>query len=239
MKKVWLGIFAVAVLVCIPLVQGSIIQSNTTYADGTIATLPVSNSDLINFGASTLDSFTVSANSNPDETPDRGAIDGAADNLSPSYTWFSNHTGDTGLDKNPGVFTFNLDVSENTFGYDIARIDSFAGFRLRQLADQVMTVEYSLVGDAAFVILDTYSYLDPAGKEYSRISLADDTADYMLTGVDALRFSYADPLSNTYNEIMIQEIDVIGVAAVPEPATIGMLGASAALILFVRRRLAI
>jgi hypothetical protein len=100
-----------------------------------------------------------------------------------------------------------------------------------------MTVEYSLVGDAGFAALGTYSYTDPAGKEYSRISLADDAADYFLSGVDALRFTYADP-GNTNHEIVLQEIDVIGVAAVPEPATIGMLGLGAALMLFIRRRVA-
>jgi hypothetical protein len=52
-----------------------------------------------------------------------------------------------------------------------------------------------------------------------------------------LRFTYADP-GNTNHEIVLQEIDVIGVAAVPEPATIGMLGLGAALMLFIRRRVA-
>ena len=226
---------AVAALVCIPLAQGSVIQSNTKYVSGT-STLPVSSTDLINFGQSTLADFTVSENSSPDETPDRGAIDGTAVGGFTSFTWFSGAgTPNTSLAVNPGVLTFNLDVSVNTLGYDIARIDSFAGYAFRAQADQIMTVEYSLVGDAGFNTLGTYSYLDPGGKEYSRISLADDTADYMLTGVDALRFSYADPLSNTYNEIMIQEIDVIGVAAVPEPATIGMLGLGAMITLFIRR----
>ena len=204
---------ATAVFWCLSSVQGAVIQSNTTYVSGT-TTLPVSSADLINFGASTLDSFNVSANSSPDETPDQGAIDGTAIGGFESFTWFTNSTEpSTSLAVSPGVFTFNLDVSVNTLGYSISQIDSFAGYAFRDQAKQIMTVEYSLVGDAGFVTLGTYSYTDPGSKEYSRVSLADDTADYMLTGVDALRFTYADP-GNTNHEIVIQEIDVVGAAVV-------------------------
>lgn len=60
---------AASLLLCLSSVQGAVVQSNTTYVSGT-STLPVSSTDLINIGQSTLAGFTVSANSSPDETPD-------------------------------------------------------------------------------------------------------------------------------------------------------------------------
>ena len=186
--------------------QGGIVQSNTTYA--AYADLPVSNSDLVNYGQPTLDSYTVSATSDSDETPDRGFITGTAGSNFSDITWFR---GDNGNDQLPGTITLNLDVSVNTAGYDISQIISYAGYiaGLEQ-GDQIMTVEYSVVGDAGFTTLGTYSYEELGVNQFGSISLSHDTDTYMLTGVDALRFTYADPA--TADMLVLQEIDVLGVA---------------------------
>ena len=224
-KSIKFSYCAAAVLAGIPLAQGAILQVDTTYANGAYGSLPVSGTDLINFGQSTLLSHNVSANSFADETPDQGAIDGTATGDFTSFTWFTNTTDpSTSLAVSPGVFTFNLDVSVNTLGYSISQIDSYAGFSgaAQEQADQILTISYSLIGDAGFTTLGTYTYLAPGVRELSRINLTDDTATYMLTGVDALQFSYADP-SNNWNSIAVQEIDVLGVAtAIPEASTTGI-----------------
>ena len=98
---------------------------------------------------------------------------------------------------------------------------------------QIMTVEYSLVGNAGWTTLGTYSNEAPGSTQFGSINLSDDTATYMLYGVDALRFTY-DELSGT-DRMVLQEIDVFGVA-VPEPSSTALLGLSGLALLLRRKR---
>jgi len=101
-----------------------------------------------------------------------------------------------------------------------------------------MTVEYSVVGRDGWTQLGAgaFSYTAPGPRQYSRIVLSDDASDYLATGVDALRFSYAD----SGNHLLLQEIDVEGVphkVDIPEPAALGLLGGVVAFAtVMVRRR---
>jgi len=113
LKKINLLIVTVAVALMALPAQGTIVQSNTTYA--AYADLPVSNSDLVNYGQPTLGSYTVSATSDSDETPDRGFITGTAGSNFSDITWFRD---DNANDQLPGTITLNLDVSVNTARYE-------------------------------------------------------------------------------------------------------------------------
>ncbi len=178
--------------------------SNTTYTDVSGAAAVTSSSDLANQGEATFSSSSVTANQGG-ETPEESFNDGVTAEDFANMTWFHNGNGYL-----PGSVTLNLDVTTNTNGYEISEINSIAGWGSADQADQVMTVEYSVIGDAGFTSLGTFTNTDAGAGEYSRINL--NAAGYLATGVDALRFTYAATGLN----LVLQEIDVIGVAvAVP------------------------
>ena len=182
------------------------VQTNAVYADVTGAAAFTSATDLANQGQATFASSTVSANQDPG-TPEGGFNDGVTESNKGSMTWFRDDVTPTQF---PGEIVLNLDVSTNSAGYNITTINSIAGYNIGGLqADQVMTVEYSVVGDASYTTLGTYSNeaADTLGQ-YSSISLAHYLNGNLLSGVDSLRFTYANPAANT--RLVIQEIDVIG-----------------------------
>jgi len=183
----------------------TIVQSNSTYATVALAAAATSSNDLANVGQSTFDSSTVSANQGGDGAADNGFVDGVTSNDFANMTWFHNGNGHL-----PATNTVNLDVTTNTNGYDISEINSIAGWGSAEQADQIMTVEYSVVGSAGWTQLGTGAFTNTAAGpgEYSRINLS--TAGYLATSVDALRFTYAATGLN----LVLQEIDVIGVAVV-------------------------
>ena len=193
------------------------VQTNAVYADVTGAAAFTSATDLANQGQATFASSTVSANQDPG-TPEGGFNDGVTDSNKGSMTWFRDDVQPTQF---PGEIVLNLDVSTNSAGYNITSINSIAGYNIGgEQADQVMTVEYSVVGDASYTMLGTFSNetADTQGQ-YSSISLADYLAGNLATGVDSLRFTYADPAANT--RLVIQEIDVIGSPIIESKVWVG------------------
>jgi sialate O-acetylesterase len=155
-------------------------------------------------GQPTLDSFTVSANQGGDGAADNGFIDGITSNEFANMTWFNNSSSQL-----PATNTVILDVTTNTGGYDLSEINSIAGWGGGEQADQILTVEYSVVGNAGFTSLGTFTNTAAGTAEYSRLNLTEESTGYLATGVDALRFTYAA----TGKHLVLQEIDVIGVAA--------------------------
>jgi len=194
-------------------VSNPIVQTNATYADITGAAAVTSATDLANQGQATFASSTVTANKSG-ETPEESFNDGVTAASFDNMTWFLDGDGHF-----PATVTLNLDVSSNTAGYNITEINSIAGWAGGAIqAHQVMTVEYSVVGDAGYTTLGTYSNETSIAGEFSSISLTEVSAGYLATGVDALRFTYADPAGA--DRLVLQEIDVIGVAAeIPLVAT--------------------
>lgn len=122
--------------------------------------------------------------------------------------------------------TYNLDVSVNTFGYDIEDIRVFTGWDSNR-AQVGYELYYSVVGNAGFTLLGTVG--SPADQ-----GAANGTADWMfmtrtyddgggsisgLTGVDAIRFEwdFSDNNSDsTTRGAVFREIDVLGAATIPE-----------------------
>ena len=192
-----------AVLLCVCAAQAAIVQTDTTYANVTDLNAQLSGTDLANVGQATFASHTVSTNASANETPDEGALDGVA------AIDFNNMTFFFRAAQFDGVVTVNLDVTSNTKGYDISEIGSFAGWNTAEQADQIMTVEYSVVGYAGFTSLGTFSNVAPGSGQFGSIVLTEDTATYLAREVDALRFTYAEPGPA---RLVLQEIDVIGAA---------------------------
>lgn len=94
----------------------SVVNTSNTISGG--AGLTVSATDLVNQGQPTFVNYTSS------KTPSFGAgaiNDGVALNNSNNATFYN-------LASLPTTLIFNLDVSSNILGYDITKIDSFAGW---------------------------------------------------------------------------------------------------------------
>ena len=184
-----------------------IVQTDATYTDVLAAAAVTSSTDLANLGRATFASSTVTANDSgtgTDGADDIGFNDGMTAEDFANMTWFLD-----GSAQFPGTVTLNLDVTTNTDGYNITEINSIAGWNAGTQAHQVMTVEYSVTNDAEFTTLGTFTNTSAGVGEYSRIGLTEVSAGYLATGVDALRFTYADPADT--DRMVLQEIDVIGV----------------------------
>jgi hypothetical protein len=157
----------------------------------------------------------------------------------------------------PVVYTFTLDTgtnTRNTLGYTITEIDCFAGYHdpnvNQSLGNQNILVEVQKVGSTAWLSVGAYTFepFDKTvnGASSTKLSLTNvggsalTTDSLTLTGVDAVRITYLDNgSSGVYaNGVIIQEIDVIGTATVPEPSTaiMGVLGAGSLLTYAWRKR---
>ena len=188
-----------------------VVQTGATYADVSEIAAVVSTTDLINQGQASYAGFTISGNRGGDGAADDDFNDGVAANDFDNMTWFLAGDGDL-----PATVTVSLDVETHIVGYSIAEIHSFAGWFGGVQADQEVTIEYSVVGDDSFSTLGSFTNNDAGDGEYSRLSLAHYADGYLATGVDVLRFTYADPEGEGLgtDRLVLQEIDVIGVPSV-------------------------
>jgi hypothetical protein len=127
---------------------------------------------------------------------------------------------------NNSVVEFYLDTTVNTLGYNITNINTYAAWSDTGRDAQQYTISYSVVGSADWVSYDsvTHNETNPGGDGI--ISLV--TWSMNWTGVDAVKFVAPDNVEN--NGVGLGEIDVIG-TAVPEPATMMLLGLGALAVL--------
>ncbi|QEH31648.1 PEP-CTERM motif protein [Aquisphaera giovannonii] len=125
------------------------------------------------------------------------------------------------------TITFHLDVSVNTAGYSLARLDSFASWDAGR-DGQEYTVEYSTVSDpTAFLQLVTIPFYNPGGGSVgawsTQVSLTDSNG-FLATHVAAIRYTFTE---NDSNGTAFREIDAFGTAtaaAVPEPSAAVLMG---------------
>ena len=199
--------------------HAAIIEADTGPITGTF---PVSSTDLINgltpvttgtFGAA-ADAFA----SNDPTVLTNGDI-GAANPNSESgagRNTLAVLTGDT--------VTYTLDTSVNTFGYKITNISTYAGWQDNGRDAQNYTVSYSTVAaPTTFLPIATVSY-NPGGSlapSNDQVTLTENTTGILATGVKSILFSFAATQENGYAGY--RELDVIGSAAVPEPASAAVL----------------
>jgi hypothetical protein len=207
--------------------------NNTTQ---TAFTGNVSSSDLVNNGSSSLSGVTINQTINNPANVNNGS--------------------DAGIfyyDGNPLVLTqesytvvFDLDVSVNTFGYNISSINTFSGWQDGRVFQDFM-VEFSVVGSSLYSSLGSFSYLAsdvpgafPLSANNSLWLNIVDNSGNIATGVDSIRF--------TLNEVNVpgfsllgsayREIDVLGAATVvPEPSVMSLFIGAVILFMALRRRL--
>jgi len=187
-----------------------------------------STTDLINAGASTLSSASVSATQSSTNFPGTGINDGNHSNTLTHNTFFSVSSPATFL----ATATYNLNITVNVNGYDITSIKSFMGWATFSAAqaNQTYTVAFSQVGSASFTDFATVSFKpfnDTNTPTYETfVTISDEVEGTALaTGVDAIRFTFTNPIgvngvtpgTGTYEGTLIREIDVFGTPTTGAP----------------------
>ena len=130
-------------------------------------------------------------------------------------------------------YTFELDTTTNTAGYDIDTVVTIAGWfeNGSALANQAYELLMRKVGSDDFESLGHFESTDFSESDNnfsgsSRLAISG-TGGYLATNVDAVRFILADHgIANgniALDGTVYQEFDVHGVASVPEPGTLLLL----------------
>lgn len=136
----------------------------------------------------------------------------------------------------PAYAVWILDTSVNTNGYDIFSIQSFAGFNANR-PWQNIEIKYALVGETITGELThslgsfVYQPGGLSGYNASRLTIEDNFGEAILTGVSAIQVTYLDNGAGegaSENFTSYRELSVVGVASVPEPATVALFGIAAA-----------
>ena len=199
----------------------AVIQVN---GDGLTATtnFAISSTDLVNQGQASLDSWTGNGGLGGDVNDGDGSVPGGTDFYG----------------SGAATITFFLDTSFNTYGYDISKVHTLGGWggATRSQANQNFELLVRSLGSGSFTSVGSHihaPYPNTNGGAYNTsIELTDDTG-YLAKGVDAVRFIYT---AAGTNGLTLSEIDVIGVAAVPEPSSTALLGLGGLALALRRRR---
>jgi len=130
--------------------------------------------------------------------------------------------------------TYNLGA--NPLGYNISAIVVYGGWNDNGRDQQLYTFSYSLIGDAGFITLPVVNFNPAVGANLqtaNRSTTTEDALPFLATGVDAVRFDFPAGVENGYTGYA--ELDVLGVAAIPEPGAL-ILTAFGSLTVMARRR---
>ena len=187
-------------------VQSAVIQQANT---SSVTELAVNPTDLINAGQASLASVS---STNP-----------ATEYGSAGISAVNNGVGGIGAascaytDNRAFTVTFTLKTSTYTLGYDITSVETFAAWPAAVDVQQQYELLYSTVGSDSFTSLGTFVY-DNATVNYSRIALT--SSDGLIaTGVDQVRFAFTGVGALG----CWTELDVQGIATIPEPTACALL----------------
>lgn len=171
--------------------------------------------DLVNQGQATLSSYDAGAPFTGGGWATTGLNDGAGNTSSSTDNVYYNDSGVA------STIQFDLDVSVNTLGYDLTSIIVYSGWSSDSNFNwHDYTVQYSVVGSDSYADLVTVApTIDTTSR---RVTVTEDATGVLASGVDSIRFVMpADHL-----RIVLQEIDVLGTATVPEPTVVTWDGGS-------------
>ncbi len=150
----------------------------------------------------------------------------------------------------PETYTIALDVATNPLGYDVSSVETFAGWTENgpQLGNQRYTLSVSLVATpVTFDSVGTFEYVPFAdntssGGSVTHMTVADDGAGLIGTGVHSVRFEFLDHgFSGPNTDVdgtVYYETDINGTAtaAVPEPSSAALLGLAGVAMLLRRKK---
>jgi hypothetical protein len=132
-----------------------------------------------------------------------------------------------------GSITYNLDTSINTLGYDIQTIGIYTGW-LNDGRDRVdVTVSFATVLDPGTFVPLGLTTQDGGGQYESAVISESVSPNLLATGVKSIRFNFGASQENGGSGY--KELDVTGVATVPESSS-ALLGGLGLLALLRRRR---
>jgi hypothetical protein len=193
------------------------------------------NNDLVNNGQPTLSSVSITAGSQGFSNA-VGAYDGSGGTNSTNAAYFSAFPGSGST----AALAFTLNTSgADSAGYNISEIQSFAGWNAsEEFSDQTYTIMYTKVGETPGSYshtLTSVNYLPFVGlangsqSASTRVVLNDSLGGSIATGVSQIEFVTSQPVNGSQSDAgwqgtVYREFDVVGTAAaVPEPASMGML----------------
>jgi hypothetical protein len=129
-------------------------------------------------------------------------------------------------------------LAPNALGFNISSVAVYGGWNDNGRDQQLFTFSYSKVGDSSFVTLPLTVNFNPSVganlQTANRTVMTENALPFLATNVDAVRFDFPAGVENGYTGYA--ELDVIGVAAVPEPGVSVLAGFGVAGLLLRRRR---
>jgi hypothetical protein len=122
--------------------------------------------------------------------------------------------------QNNTVLTYALDLAESPLGYDITGINVYAGWNDAGRDAQNYLVQIAYADDLTnFVGLGDVNYNPAAGAPSNTAAMFSNLGDPLATRVGAVRFLFGDQEND---HVGFREIDVLGVASTPEPASLAI-----------------
>lgn len=128
-----------------------------------------------------------------------------------------------GNDGRGANLTYNLNLATSPAGYDLSSIAIWGGWGDNGRDGVTAKIAYATAANpGVFVDLATVNYNGDGGfpQSYNRVLLTDDAGN-IASGVTAIRFTFNLPNVEN-NWVGIREIDVLGVATIPEPASLAL-----------------
>jgi PEP-CTERM motif len=218
--------FAVALTLTPAAINAAVIQTNLNDADQLKYTNDASNSDLLNdLTGTVLSGWRIENGANPSKIND-GVHGGTGVPVGGAWT------------NGPATVTYNLGTG-NGFGYDLTSIQSIASWGTDGYGNQAFNVEIQLVGSTIFTALASVNNSpfvagNITNQGSTKTTLTDSTG-ILASGVQLIRFTTTAAGGSSAGDSVIREIDVNGIATVPEPTSFALLSLGA-LALLRRRR---
>ena len=141
-------------------------------------------------------------------------------------------TADTGTSRE-----FVIGAGANGAGYDISGIQSIAAWSDAGFMNQKYEIYLRSLG-GSYGLYATVDYQPANATEEGGATKVNVTDDIGLlgSGIDAIRFDFLDTVSNDVGGGVYREIDVFGIATVPEPSSTALLGLGGLALIGRRRR---